>query len=285
MINPLIFVAYHKKFPIIYPEAVTPIHVGRALHTTVSKDGIMSDADFNELMINMIGDDTGDNISKKNRQFNEMTGIYWIWKNIHKFPDTTHIGFMQYRRHFILNDDIYNIAPNDKEKQAYGCVHVSSSKLNYNYFSISKLISLLEKYDCIFPIAGDFSIFGIESLWHDYADRIEGIHIDDLILLTEIVKKIDSEFGADLEIYLNQNKKYMYQMFILKKNEFLKYCEFIFRCLFELEQELDTSLYTVNGKRTMGYLAELLYGCYITRIKKDGTVKIKECGIAYLENK
>ena len=61
MINPLIFVAYHKKFPIIYPEAVTPIHVGRALHTTVSKDGIMSDADFNELMINMIGDDTSIN--------------------------------------------------------------------------------------------------------------------------------------------------------------------------------------------------------------------------------
>ena len=41
----------------------------------------------------------GDNISLKNKQYCELTGIYWAWKN-----DTSdYIGFSHYRRRFVLS--------------------------------------------------------------------------------------------------------------------------------------------------------------------------------------
>ena len=38
-------------------------------------------------------DDTGDNISNKNRVFGQTTGIYWIWKNV----SADYVGICTYR--------------------------------------------------------------------------------------------------------------------------------------------------------------------------------------------
>lgn len=46
-------------------------------------------------------DDNGDNISAKNPEYSELTGLYWAWQNQR---DEDIIGLEHYRRHFIRHD-------------------------------------------------------------------------------------------------------------------------------------------------------------------------------------
>ena len=49
-------------------------------------------------------DNTGDNISQKNKFYSELTFYYWLWKNqFHEIKENEWLGFSQYRRHWKKN--------------------------------------------------------------------------------------------------------------------------------------------------------------------------------------
>jgi len=74
------------KFPELSPFII-PIQAGAAL---------------TEKRIADVTDDSGDNISTKNRKYSEMTAVYWIWKHI----QVDYIGLCHYRRHFFAVEKI-----------------------------------------------------------------------------------------------------------------------------------------------------------------------------------
>ena len=83
MSNIKVFICAHKEVPLPQHLYFLPIQAGAALHNHIN--GYQPD-------------DEGDNISKKNPHFCELTCHYWAWKNL----DADYIGLAHYRRHFSM---------------------------------------------------------------------------------------------------------------------------------------------------------------------------------------
>ena len=97
---------------------------------------------------NVITDNSGDNISKRNKQFCELTGLYWIWKNAKEDI----IGLVHYRRHFLLSKDWVSVFENaevDVVLPVPLCV-VPSLEENYKSRHLSfiwdKMFEIMEKH-------------------------------------------------------------------------------------------------------------------------------------------
>ena len=88
-----LYIAAHKEFTI--PNGVD-LNEGMYIPLHVGKQGKSS--------LGFIGDDTGEHISIKNDTYCELTGIYWIWKNI----SCDVVGLCHYRRYFLNNGKILN---------------------------------------------------------------------------------------------------------------------------------------------------------------------------------
>ncbi len=112
-----ILVATHKKYNMPKESMYLPIHVG----CEGKKD------------LRYIGDNTGDNISFRNPNYCELTGLYWAWKNL-KYD---YIGLCHYRRYF-TNSNLFKKASNKNNR-----MDLISSKL--------EIKNLLKEYDVILP--------------------------------------------------------------------------------------------------------------------------------------
>lgn len=87
-----ILVCYHKPAKLYKDDVFVPIHVGRNCPSSLTEE------EQSWMQANMIGDDTGDNISALNPHFCEMTAIYWAWKNYDLLGNPEYIGLCHYRR-------------------------------------------------------------------------------------------------------------------------------------------------------------------------------------------
>ncbi len=114
-------------------------------------------AALTEDRISDITDDTGDNISTTNRQYCEMTALYWVWKN----TSEDYIGLSHYRRRFDLTEDEirYAIAAGYDLVVTYPLV---------NYPDVGLLYSVLHSSD-------DWSVFreAVRYVSPDYMDAFE----------------------------------------------------------------------------------------------------------------
>ena len=276
----VIYSAYHKRFPIPKADFLLPIHVGRA-SSAVTKDGKIAAEELQWLRDHMIGDDTGDNISDRNREYCECTGLYWFWKN-YNYSALNYVGAFTYRRQLILND-FFEKAADTPEKIKYKCAHLKRSKDVFALAGITeeKITELLSRYDCIVPYPSPIELINVYSLYEEYAKKISGVHITDLLALEDVLKSKHPDQAQKFRDYLSATNKMMYQIFITKPELFDDYCTWLFDLLFAVDPLVDSSLYTVNGRRTMGYLAELLYGFYFTHLVP--AEKVLRTGVALLD--
>lgn len=213
-----ILVAAHKRFPIPTADGYLPILVGAVKNY---QSGIKYQRD-----------DEGYNISSKNPNYNELTAVYWAWKNL---KDVDAIGLVHYRRLFF-------------DGKPYS--------LN-NVLSVKKIEKLLTTYDVIVPKKRNYYI---ET---NYSHYIHAHHKKPLNKTRDIIAENYPQYLSNFDKVMHRRKAHMFNMFIMKKKAFYSYCNFIFGVLSKLENEIDISNYSVQEARVYGYVSELLMDVWL----------------------
>ena len=198
-----------------------------------------------------IGDNTGDNISTKNSNYCELTAIYWAWKNL----EADYIGLVHYRRYFTK----HNFRNCEKKKQDI---------LTKNDFE-----NILKDVDIIVP---DKRKYYIETNRSHYN---HAHYKKDLNETENIIKEIYPEYSIAFNKVMNRTWAHMFNMFIMRKDYFDEYCEWLFTILFELEKRIDISNYTVMEARVFGFISELLLDVWL----ETKQIKYREVNVSFIE--
>lgn len=285
MPNVKILIASHKPFKI--PEGVcfVPVHAGRSVALENSKDGVIDSQDLKWMLENTIGDDTGDNISDKNRYYSECSVLYWAWKNYEKLGDPDYIGLMHYRRHFIFNDGYYENKIKDNWHKAFSYINenfIDEKYINNIGLKDEFISKCSQAYDLIVSKEANFKLIGGMNLRENYELTIPGAKVKNFDLLLETINNLYPEYKSVIDAHLEGSNAFLYQMFIMPKEMFFEYCEFLFDILFEIEKQINWDEYTTNGKRTLGYLAERILSFFVWKKEEEG-LDILKLGISEVE--
>lgn len=236
-----LFVCCHQQVQIPKHPLLVPIQVGAAL----------AESHF----LGYLHDDTGDNISVKNRSYCELTAQYWAWKNI----EADYYGFFHYRRY--LYPDIKTKLPYRVERE------ISLSLLEK--LAYAKFEQLIRQYDILVPKSENMYV----PVREHYA-KAPYHHQKDLGLAEQIVKEHHPGMVPALEAYFSGTVCYFGNIYIMRREVFHDYCTWLFPILEGFDQRTDVSQYSAQEQRLEGYLAERLLGVYVTY--RRGGLKVLE---------
>lgn len=220
------YVITHKKFNYNLPQNYKPLLVG---------------ANKNPNPKNYLTDNTGDNISDKNKSFCELTGLYWIWKN----TSDKNVGLSHYRRFF---SKFHYRKYLDLAVLLTGKVQpVNESMLDKELSTADWIISQPER-------SGNGTIGENFAKYH---------HIKDLKITRQILQQKYPKFVKAFDETMSMERGSFYNMFYTTRENLSDYCEWLFDILFEVEQKVDISSYNKYQQRLFGFLSERLLNVYL----------------------
>lgn len=218
-----IFVMTHKPFTSPPDTMYVPLQVGRACHEPLG----------------YLGDDTGQQISDQNAYYSELTGVYWLWRNL---PHIDVIGVCHYRRYFIAED-----------QHLYTKADIKRLLTNYDMIVTKKLELRMPYYDGF-------------SITHDQKDLIATEHV---------VAEKYPDYAPLFHRMVHDKYTYFANMMICPKMIYDAYCSWLFDILFEVQHRIDTTGYDHYRKRVFGFLSEFLLTVWIEKNK----IKVYESNV------
>lgn len=212
-----IFIATHKMYKMPNNLIYKPVWGGAEKSKTYNNQ--------------FIGDNSGDNISNKNSCYNELSVLYWGWKNC--VADVK--GLAHYRRFIGKNKN---------------CNEYS------NLLSASEIEQLLNKYDVIVPTKRKFYFMNTYNHYVLSQHEMKETHKRDLDTLRDVIASLCPQYLPALQTVFNNSSAHMLNMFIMKDCLFNEYCEWLFSILAEMEKR-------INRYRVLGAMGEFLLDVFI----------------------
>lgn len=227
-------VCYHKETPRLNTEIFSSVHVGRALASAAIPD--------------TVGDDTGDNISDRNKSYCELTAMYWMLHNV----EAEYYGIFHYRR-------MLNFSGTDREM-----FHDFSPRTRELFgWTEQAVSSKLADFDILTGPRWNVHPNDVPSLPMTNYDFYRREHvIKDMDTMLAVTREKYPEIFPYVDAYMNQKTCFYGNVFVMRGDIYRRYATWLFDILFETERRSDVSGYNVYQARVWGFLAERLMGAF-----------------------
>lgn len=195
-------------------------------------------AALSDKQIASLQDCTGENISKKNGNYSELTGLFWMWKNRITHKSDKYYGLAHYRRFFDLSeDDLYRLLSND--------------------------------IDVVLPYPMPYNP-NIE------AHHLRYLSDEEWNVVLQALQELQPEYAKSFEEILKQKYLYNYNVILAKGSVLDDYCSWLFPILFRVE-ELHDPNGEKPSNRFIGYVGETLETLYFMHNKLNLRIAHTTC--------
>lgn len=217
--------------------------------------------DSSNTALDMQADNGGDNLSKENQYWSEITGMYWAWKNL---PKSKYVGLCSYRRFF-------NFKTSTRPIELVKTEFAQSILAEIDYDNIDKLFAT---NDIILPVPYTYawSIRRVCSKNYNDADFDK--------LENHIKINCPEYYAAYRDVMYNSNAVVGHNMFVMKWDDFQEYCGWVFNVLLAMKEKIDPEDYPIHQIRVFGYMHELLLPVYV----KQKQMRVHRSQILWVDN-
>jgi lipopolysaccharide biosynthesis glycosyltransferase len=260
-----ILVSCHKDCSYAKSEIYTPIQVGTAVKG-------------HHYLENMLHDDVGDNISAKNPEYCEVTAQYWAWKNL----DAEYYGFCHYRRYF-------NFSGREYKEDGYGNIiePFLGKKCKEKYgWTDARVEECLKDADLITTSSKDLR--SLEAKGRTPREQYRNapkLHYEDFERMLEVLAEKFPDYAPAARRFADGHVSCFCNMFIMRRDLFIEYSEWLFDVLEEFCRRSQTAHYSTEALRTPGHLAERLFNIWLLHLMETNPgIRRKELQCVLIED-
>ena len=211
MIDCTNYVITHKPYPVVQDDMYKKMCVG----------GYCDDICASER--------EGENIAEYNDRLNELTGLYWIWKN----TESEYVGLSHYRRFF------------------QDCGRLNADRIEEIMKDHDIILSSIELPWTIFHNIGMASGFDLAAAGYE--------------AFMDSIRKHQPEYVDAFEDVMNGKRMYRCNMFVTSREIMDRFCSWLFSFLTEATDKVDVRNLGFYERRVCGYFGETMWTVWMEK--------------------
>ena len=223
---------------------------------------------------NWLKDDTGKNISFKNKNFGSLTSHYWLWQNMldkHKIDDW--IAVCHYRRFWLKKDVGPTLEANDLKNNLLE--NIPDEYCQYDSLLPKKVFVNRVKFTKLIKKGYRNYLRDPSILFNDKKNNIE-LHFDmfhGFQLLSKATNLMSLDDRSDFKEYGKSDSFHPFQIFICKPHTLNILYQKTFDWIFECENFFkDYKLEGYGKERLYDFLAERFFSFYFEKYSRNKTI-------------
>jgi len=176
---------------------------------------------------------------------------------------------------------------NQEKPDQYGLLYserMDEEYLNKYALNDETVRRVVASSDVVVAERTDLRRLGTQTPYNHYRTADKKLNINDLEEVLKILYKKYPFYRAVAQEYLNGSYAYFTNIFIVKKEMFFDYCNWVFPILREAAHLIRPDQQTQQEVRVLGYISEWLWSIYLTYQKQHTALRVTELKRTFVRN-